>query len=482
MERWEGKLIWFVSFLLLLLTLPDIGLTWDEPFYMLYPMKYMEWFKNPQLSTIEKFFPSEVHPPVGKYITLSGILLFSPFFSPLTSARIPVIILSSFLVYFVFRSTTSLWGREAGWFTSLATLFFPRLFGHMHLASLDLPLTFFFFLSVYAFWRGLEERKWSIIFGVITGLAISTKASGFFIFPPLVLWSLIFREKRSGRNFIWAGILAPFLFFLLWPRMWVDTGTHLREFISRQIYRLHIPVYYLGRVYKDTPPPPHYPWVMLFLTLSPVTLFLAIGGIIRKWRDRTLSLFIIPPLFFLLMVSLPGVERYDGVRLFLPVFPFLGVLSGYFFKRIYSRRGRLSFLLLLPSFVSLILIHPYYLSYYNILGGGLKGAERLGMEMTYWGDTINRKVFDYLNLHSSPRSLISFYPAGALQTKFYSLLGYLKEGRRGVDTVAEGSEWVVIQRREGLFNEKVTRLLKSYSPVFEVRKSGVWLVRIYGVK
>ncbi len=37
-----------------------------------------------------------------------------------------------------------------------------------------------------------------------------------------------------------------------------------------------------------------------------------------------------------------------------------------------------------------VTIHPFGLSYYNLLVGGLPGAERLGLELTYWGDAVDR--------------------------------------------------------------------------------------------
>jgi len=479
MRKWEGKLLWMGSFLFLLFTLKGIGLTWDEPFYMLYPQKYFEWFSHPKFSSIEKFFPDEVHPPLGKYIIGTSIRLFSWFLPPLVAARVSIILLSASFIYLTYWIGKAILGREAGIFSALNLLLMPRVFGHMHLATLDITLSLFFLLATWAFYRGLEEIKWSLLFGVIWGLCISVKASGLFLLPPLILWSILAKRKDSLKNFFFAFTISPLLFFLLWPRMWVHTFFHLRQYIYHQIYRLHIPVYYFGKVYTHSPPPWHYPWIMLLFTLPPVTLFLIFLGLRKIKGNPDLQIFIFPPLFFLFLVSLPQAEKYDGIRLFLPVFPFLSILAGCGFKFLYSKIKNRGFLLLLPSFVSLLLLHPYYLSYYNLLCGGLKGAERLGMEITYWGDAMNMKVFNFINTHSPPFCTISFYPAGHLQTKFYSILGFLKGGRKGVDTIRENSFLIVLQRREGLFNEKCRKILKESKPLYCVEKDGVWLVYIF---
>ena len=487
-ENLMPVIIGLLSFIILSATLSGIGLTWDEPFYLFYPLSYGEWFKSPHLSTIGTYFPNEAHPPLGKYITGSGLLLFSSFLSPLTAIRLPVVIISSLLIVFLYFITSKFYGREAGYFSAFALLLTPRVFGHMHLATLDIPLTFFFFLSVWAFYRGLSSVKWSVIFGVFAGLAISVKASGFFLFPALVIWALVFRKKEAWRNFAFSFILTPLVFFILWPRMWVNTSLHIKQFVLNQVIRLHIPVYYFGKAYIEGMRVPwHYPLFMTMFTLPFFLLLLSLLGIILLFKKseskQNEALFIFPPLFFFFMVSLPRAPKYDGIRLFLPVFPFLMFFAGkgfLFLKGRYRKSHHLLlYSLLLPSLVSLLLIHPFYLSYYNSLIGGLKGAEKKGMELTYWGDTINRRVFAWINANASPGSTISFYPAGYRQVKLYSLLGFLRKDLQGQDTINQKAEYVVLQMRKGLFNQKCWELIKYGSEVFSLQKDGVSLVKIY---
>ena len=53
-----------------------------------------------------------------------------------------------------------------------------------------------------------------------------------------------------------------------------------------------------------------------------------------------------------------------------------------------------------PSLVALLVAqgfgvvatYPFGLSYYNVLVGGLPGAERLGLEVTYWSDAVDRRA------------------------------------------------------------------------------------------
>ena len=96
------------------------------------------------------------------------------------------------------------------------------------------------------------------------------------------------------------------------------------------------------------------------------------------------------PWFF----SLP-IARYDGERLFSCCFP---LVDGCGYGSIISRENRFSSDSSIhghrdacrPSrvqFVGLVTLHPFQLSYYNALMGGLPGADRLGFEATYCGET-----------------------------------------------------------------------------------------------
>ena len=55
-------------------------------------------------------------------------------------------------------------------------------------------------------------------------------------------------------------------------------------------------------------------------------------------------------------------------------------------------------------------MHPFGLSYYNALVGGLPGAERLGLELTYWGDAVDRVLLDRLVREVPPDETAALVP------------------------------------------------------------------------
>jgi hypothetical protein len=114
------------------------------------------------------------------------------------------------------------------------------------------------------------------------------------------------------------------------------------------------------------------------------------------------------------LVLLPMAQAYDGVRLFLGSFGFLSVLAGRGAEYIGEilagktvsrkntplrqvRKWGIQTVLILYSLLSLYSVHPFMLGAYNELAGGIRGAHTLGMETTYWCDSLSKKMLDDIN-------------------------------------------------------------------------------------
>src|SRR5207237_6228702 len=105
-------------------------------------------------------------------------------------------------------------------------------------------------------------------------------------------------------------------------------------------------------------------------------------------------------------------------RLFLLVFPLWAVLIGRGFAAAWAwacargagwlRWGLLA--ALLAQGYGVVALHPFGLSYYNLLVGGLPGAERLGLELTYWGDAVDRTLLDGLARRARPGQTAALVP------------------------------------------------------------------------
>ncbi len=349
---------------------------------------------------------------------------------------------------------TKWYGRASGIVAAVSLVLMPRVFAHAHLASLEtfLNLTYSVAVLSVAHWWGrsaetsevsktsevcrtrlaIPARRVCVFTGALFGLVLLTKIQAILIPPVVGLWALWHWRTRAIKPlaiFVGVGLLV---FFAGWPWLWLDPVGHFREFFARTTSRAVLNCYYLGQVWADKDVPWHYSFVMFAVTV-PVGLqvlgLLGVFGQGRAWRQPREQLVLAATLFPLLLFALPGVAVYDGERLFLVSFPLWAVLIGRgsgvalsylergqafvrssaFRRRIHNTppeggTTNLSFfaseraccwyltLWLLPQCFGVIAMHPCQLSYYNLLVGGLSGADRLGFERTYWGDSLTRST------------------------------------------------------------------------------------------
>jgi 4-amino-4-deoxy-L-arabinose transferase-like glycosyltransferase len=376
------------------------------------------------------------HPPLGRlWIGLCHELAFvlSPPFQPqavfsITCARTGSATAFAGLIIVVGVCTGRWYGRWGGAAACLALVLMPRLFGHAHLAALETMVNLTCTSAVliladrwggpdsagiqnrYA-WLRWTNKKWfratvtATIGGLIFGLALLTKVQALLLPVPIVLWALYQKRWRAVPLLAVWGLTGAVLFFACWPYLWSAPLNHLKEYLGRTTNRAVLYVWYFGKAVADRDVPWHYPWVM-FLTTVPIGLHAL--GILGLWgTDRRLyvspreSLVLACVLFPLVVFSIPGVAVYDGERLFSQVFPLWGVLIGHGAENarrwLLARWSPRTAGLALAAFFAgqatgLISFAPCWLSYYNLAVGGLPGAAKLGLDVSYWGDGVTRTL------------------------------------------------------------------------------------------
>jgi hypothetical protein len=260
-------------------------------------------------------------------------------------------------------------------------------------------------------------------------LGVTARVPGWILFLPLLLWliwnlisCLSFLPagfRADGGLGLWlAGLgIAPAVAVAFNPTWWNETLPQLAHYyqisVGRQGSLPDIEIFYLGKKFFYSLPW-HNGWILMAVTVPLAIGMIALLGIasaIWNWRRDPLRMF-----FLLQMITLPvsrmlPTPAHDGVRLMLPTFFFLAGLAGWGFEWIQQFVERLrsesyspapvlgvaaAFLLIPPGYW-LYRSHPYELSYYNGLVGGLKGAQRAGFEPTYWYDAVTPQVVHDLN-------------------------------------------------------------------------------------
>jgi hypothetical protein len=291
------------------------------------------------------------------------------------------------------------------------------------------------------------------------------------------------------------GAAALLIFYLVNPLAWHDpigyVGTLVGDSLSREAV-VPIASYYLGQSYAFAGPW-HHAIVMTLVTVPLALLVLALWGvgsaIPTLRREPLVGLCILQILFFWVLLGVPSSPNHDGVRLFLPMFPFLALLAGRgtaeVWKLLRCRLGGAELVLasacgvivfFLPAYLQTLAVSPYYLSYYNELVGGVRGGAERGMEVTYWYDAITPAFLDRLNETLPPDAVLATFPS---QDYFLALqgLGALRGDIRISDTLP--SPYYLIYGRRGMFTPIEWEILRNVQPLLAVELQGVELAGLY---
>ena len=299
------------------------GLTWDEPAYVVAGLNYV----SPSIP--DPWQLNHEHPPLAKLLYGLALNLDGGAHGYLAPARFVSAFLFAGLVLLTCRAGTRLFGVTTGLAAGGRLILMPQILAHAHLAALDLNMAVAWLAAAR---YGLNPRKgWggAIILGLLWGLALLTKVNGIFLIVPLLAWGRISGSLRWREMPVVIGV-GLIVFVGGWPWLWDHTAQRLHEYLLDKSVRWVVPTFYLGETWDKAYPPWHYPLVMAAVTMPPAVLVWALGGfgtLLRrrpdaaKWLGLNLA-------FTLGLACLPGVPRYDGVRLFLAAFPFVAIAAG----------------------------------------------------------------------------------------------------------------------------------------------------------
>jgi 4-amino-4-deoxy-L-arabinose transferase-like glycosyltransferase len=498
--------------LAVLLTLDGPGLTIDEPLDVRPGRTYIAVLRERGWrfcgrSVVDRVFRDNAeHPPLGRWLLGIASTIGEPFEvlwkgpdptgQYVLAGRLAPAIAFAVLVGILTQVAGRRWGSAAGAAAGFALLAMPRVFAHAHLAALDTFLSLFWTLALLAGDKAVRARcllRAMAGSGALWALALLTKIHAWFLLPIMAVWSFIWLPPRRAlaAMAIWT-VIGISLFYLGWPWLWYDSWRRLQAFWGTGVERSPIMVQYFGEVFVDRDVPWHYPW-FYFAVTQPVGI-LALGGVglARGWADRRvdrLPLLLAGTIAIFLGLFSTRVPVYDGERLFLLVFPSWALLVGLGFRWLRDHllsgawgRAALSLFLVVQCY-GVVAMHPFGLSYYNALIGGLPGAEMLGLELTYWNDCVDQVLLDRLAREARPGATAALvptlYPGQGLLTTNRALARHdiiLRDE-------AEGStaEWVVLSRRSVYWRPGVRdRLTRREGRQVAIRaRQGVWLAALW---
>jgi 4-amino-4-deoxy-L-arabinose transferase-like glycosyltransferase len=412
------------------------GISWDESMRALHGEMVLEYFRSAGESR-----EVTTHPELSPYTALPDLLAALAYRAlPQWKYAIRHTVSALFALATIpalFRFTRQLGDAWAGPLAALILLTLPAFSGHAFINSKDIPLACAFAWAMVAlawtFRNGRVTLRTVVVGGLGFALPLMIRPGILpvllFFYGVLLVFTLAPRDGREDTTSAagWAlatvGIftLSWLAMILVWPWAHERPLFHpLSAFLTTGAFPMVIPVLFDGSVHASDALPRRYLLQMLVVkTPLPVSalaltgLAVGIGRVFRSGRAETTALLVgivwlmVPVAAWTLLTP----TIYDGIRHFLFVVPSLAVWSAVGLLWLVRRVGGSSSVargLVLAAGVCLVLwpvkemtrLHPYEMTYYNRLVGGLDGAAGR-YETDYWV-TSYREAAEWIRAVATP--------------------------------------------------------------------------------
>ncbi len=457
--------------------------------------------------------------PAGYGMTIAlGKRIAPPFLSPKTSWRFGPMLLMAIALGAAHYRLARRYDGTTGLFAVAAILLLPRVFAQAHIAACDGPLTAAWLLSWSALDAARDSRKGAVLLGATLALTAAMKFTGLLAAIPILLALWLGNEEHGTRfrrvqnvvqNTAIVVSVAFCIFLALNPPLWEHPFSGLRTYVELNTHRrehFNITTVFLGRMYDLDHPLPWYNTLFWTAITVPVGLLILFGVGLHDCRKRRCGGSILLNMIALLLIrALPFAPPHDGVRLFLPAFPFLAIIAGRGAAVLCGFHGppapppaagtngtnrnglsthwknrlfgvTVAGMIYLGAVWNLYAYSPQWLSYYNAAIGGLPGAVRAGMEPTYWWDGLDRETLKWINDNAPEGTKVRFSAFSKKTIRLYQRWGDLTVPVAGP---GEPAGFYVLQRRPSAEFPHDKELIENAVPVYTKRLFGVPLIEIH---
>ena len=473
----------------------DIGITWDEPFYIYRAMNAAQTFQETAIQAAHchwtaalqtfanspewKYYPQI--PFLQRYIHGLFYWVLSPWAAPPLVFRAASLLLWCLMLGTLFLLARRTMGPETGWLALFLGIGCPRLMAHGFLATTESFLLAFWFLCVWVYVKCLWDDWPQWLWGITWGIALMAKFQVVILLPILALWSWSQSREKTLRLAAWGITLGPALFFILQPCYWLLFGETLRHYFEAWVFHKPMSLYFLGKTYGS-----HVPWfyapTILLVTIPLPCLILAFTGAYEAFRSRAKAslLFSVLALTPLFLTMSPNVPKYDGERLFIQAYPAMILLAAQGGLWLWTRYPHLKTSILASAFAFSVYttatVHPFYMEYYNALVGGAAGAAKMGFETSYWTDAINKKFLEKMNgiVPVNGKLLLAGFMRDTLD--YEKQIGWLREDIQYSDQFDPEDSYLLIYARQGAVSDP--QAIQTLNSEAQVCYQGVPIVKL----
>lgn len=533
-----GLYIAILIFIIQLILLPRVGMSWDEPssffvgranlkFWLTGNRAYLNDLKNKQLFADSPFpyiYGEDIYPPFQFLVSSATSYVFAEHLHLLdvpTAHHMGELFTATLGVAAMYGLAV-----EVGLTTVVASAvtviyaLYPTIADLMRNDAKDIPLmsllvvTAYFFVRTLSAWRKKRGplAVWGsgILFAVFFGLSEATKPTAAIFVPIVLVWLVVAAglNKQFAKSLRPVGpliiltvslaALAVLIFFLSWPWLWEDPVHRLYwAWVFFKTVGYNMPTLYFGVTYHAGVYLPHeYPFIILLIQ-SPIELsILALIGILwalyRLIHVRSVypALFVI--WFFISMgrFLLPGFIIYARVRHFIDAMPAYFILAGFGAQTLYywvkEHLAKISFApyLVLVATLGVVIVHeayisvtyfPYESSYFNAIVGGARTVA-------------DKYLFDIgpSNAVKEAMAAIAKDSNGAATLVYPCLLGHVAMSYTTptvkVTSITENAQYTFVPNAMSWFDGAMTFDRKLHTLIYTVRRAGADLFYVYKYK
>ncbi len=256
------------------------------------------------LEIFYNYEPRYNKPPLTYWLIAasSGIFGLNEF-----AIRLPIVLMAIGSIWFTYLIGRQLYGNKGGLYALVMMAFSVQLLAVKQYASPEIPLTFFFTLTMYYFLKGFELRKskYMILAFVVLGLTVLTKGFPYIIVIGGIIGLYVLAKGPLTWPRIWAdvkllklhiGIPITLLIGMSWVIfMYLKDGSEFWEIYYRETF---------GRALskKTNGPKPFFYLEVISWSILPYSLafFFALIKWVKDWKKASKVLF--PACWFLVML------------------------------------------------------------------------------------------------------------------------------------------------------------------------------------
>lgn len=367
--------------------------------------------------------PNLVGPKIGEWQFGRDFLSNNGVEKVIFWGRIPMILLSVLLGWYIYKWGRDLFDYKAGLAGLFIYAFMPNIIAHSQLVATDLGLAAFSFISLYYLWKfTVHGGKNNVVYGGLAlGLALGSKFSAVFLLPIFFVLLAIHIYKKY-RNFglllkvnsLLKVILPIFglAFLVTWVLYFFPKDPLFYWHGLNTVYADRNPdyLYYLNGNFNHDGWWYYFLWAFIIKTPVPFLIFLSAAIFNYKKNDLNFlnrSFIFLPVILFLFVTSW---KAYNiGVRYILLIYPFLILFvsgqiiaimqnvkrkaqnNGLKFKRLFFAFSFSLYALAGWYVFSSLSVYPDYLAYFNeLIGGPDNGYKYLDDSNIEWGQDLKR--------------------------------------------------------------------------------------------